>query len=194
MPDLPRAIIFNRQQIQSAVDSVAESILVWLRSENLSEVTMISILEGAKPFASDLMALFKKRAPEISVEVHEVRVKGTEGTELLKNREWDGGFLDPVVVKRRTVLLVDDLVDSGKTLEMLRARVGAMGAGKIKTAVLFKKFGAESGPVDFCGFDLSLKREELSRTGLKDYWLFGYGMDLNGEFRELDHIGWVEIR
>jgi hypoxanthine-guanine phosphoribosyltransferase len=89
-------------------------------------------------------------------------------------------------------LIVDDLVDSGKTLAFLKGRL--TGTGEIKTAVLIRKFGEESGPVDFCGFDLNLDREALAQKGLADYWLFGYGMDLDGAQRELDHIGWVGIR
>jgi hypoxanthine-guanine phosphoribosyltransferase len=49
-------------------------------------------------------------------------------------------------------------------------------------------------PVDFCGLDLNLDREDLRRQGLKDRWLYGYGMDLDGRQRELDWVGSVEIK
>jgi hypoxanthine-guanine phosphoribosyltransferase len=58
----------------------------------------------------------------------------------------------------------------------------------VKTAVLIRKFGAKSGPVDFLGFDLNLDTQTLSQKGFKDCWLYGYGMDLDGQERDKDQI------
>ncbi len=155
---------------------------------------LISVMEGAKPFARDLVANLKKIAPELEIKAHEVRIKGTDGKSPLETREWQSGSLDGAGLSKTPVLIVDDLVDSGKTLLMLKEKVIALGVAEVKTAVLIRKFGAASGPVDFLGFDLNLNHATLAPKGLKDYWLFGYGMDLDGRYRELDYIGWVEIR
>lgn len=151
-------------------------------------------MEGAKPFARDLVANLGKILSALEVKVHEVRIKGTDGKSLLETREWQGSGLDPATLKSAPVLIVDDLVDSGKTLQMLKEKVLVLGVLEVKTAVLIRKFGDASGPVDFVGFDLNLDHSTLSQKGLKDYWLFGYGMDLDGQYRELDYVGWVEIR
>ncbi len=90
-------------------------------------------------------------------------------------------------------MILDEPVDSGKTLALLRSEIAALGPPDLKTAVLVRKFKDAGGPVDFCGFDLGLDRADLARKGLRDYRLFGYGMDLDGRHRDLDHIGWVEI-
>lgn len=194
MSNPSQMMIYPKDKIESAVAQIVRSISRWFQSTNRKGLTLVSVLEGAKPFTRDLVERLKKMNPEMEILIHEVRVKGTEGTLLLENRKVQEGGMTALNLKNRMVLIVDDLVDSGKTLEMLSSTVVELGAAEVKTAVLIRKFGSASGPVDFCGFDLNLQREALERKGLKDYWLFGYGMDLDGQYRELDHIGWVKIR
>jgi hypoxanthine phosphoribosyltransferase len=194
MSDAPQKIIFNPSQIQQAVDGIAHEIALWIKASPVRELNLVSVLEGARPFTRDLMARLKVLIPGLELHLQEVRVKGTDGTHLLKERRWQEGLVDSAAIQSRPALLVDDLVDSGLTLKMLKAELLALGATEVKTAVLLRKFGEASGSVDFCGFDLHLNREVLAQKGLKDYWLFGYGMDMDGQQREWDAIGWVEIR
>ncbi|SRR5579871_3148452 len=189
-----QTIVFNPSQIQTAVTKVAQEVAAWLQSRDQPSFHLISVMEGAKPFTRDLLGNIRKVAPETQVQVHEIRIKGTDGTNLLETREWQEGQFDPSAFRAAPVLIVDDLVDSGKTLKMLKKKVSALGVSEVKTAVLIRKFGSASGPVDFLGFDLSLEHAVLARKGLKDYWLFGYGMDLDGQQRKLDYVGWIEIR
>ncbi len=132
--------------------------------------------------------------PEVKIKIHEIRVIGTKGTKLLKNRKWQMGKLDPKTIRQFPVLIVDDLVDSGLTLQTLKKEIIRLGAPEVKTAVFIKKYKSHGGPVDFCGIELGLNHKKLAQKGIKDYWLFGYGMDLNGKHRKLDKIGWIEIR
>lgn len=104
------------------------------------------------------------------------------------------GKLDPKTIRQFPVLIVDDLVDSGLTLQTLKKEIIRLGAPEVKTAVFIKKYKSHGGPVDFCGIELGLNHKKLAQKGIKDYWLFGYGMDLNGKHRKLDKIGWIEIR
>lgn len=189
-----QTVVFTQTQIQSAVAGVAQEVAVWLQSKKQKAFHLISVMEGAKPFARDLLASLQKAAPEIRTQVHEIRIKGTDGTNLLETRELQEGQLDPSAFGTAPVLIVDDLVDSGKTLKMLKEKVSDLGVSEVKTAVLIRKFGTASGPVDFLGFDLNLDHAALVPKGLKDYWLYGYGMDLDGQQRHLDYVGWVEIR
>ncbi|HJT23501.1 MAG TPA: phosphoribosyltransferase family protein [bacterium] len=194
MNESPQTIVFTRSQIQSAVAGVSQEVAAWLQSKHSKSLHLISVMEGAKPFARDLVANLGKILPALEVKVHEIRIKGTDGKSLLETREWQGSGLDPAALDSAPVLLVDDLVDSGKTLQMLKEKVLALGVLEVKTAVLTRKFGDASGPVDFVGFDLNLDHEALAQKGSKDYWLFGYGMDLAGQYRDLDYVGWVEIK
>ena len=194
MSEDPGTRLFNPSQIQQAVDGMAQEIAAWLTQRQARALNLVSILEGARPLTRDLVGRLEKLIPQIELKIQGVRIKGTDGTILLKERQRLEGWSDPEALRFHPNLLVDDLVDSGLTLQTLKTEVHALGAKEVKTAVLLRKFGEASGPVDFCGFDLNLSREALARKGLKDYWLFGYGMDLDGRQRELEHIGWMEIR
>jgi hypoxanthine phosphoribosyltransferase len=187
-------IVFNQAQIQQVVQEMAGEISAWIRQSSAKGLNLVSVLEGARPFTRDLRSQLEKLVPGIEIFIQEVRIKGTDGTSLLKERQWEEGQIDPKAIQSNPTLLVDDLTDSGLTLRILKTELLSLGAREVKTAVLLRKFGEASGPVDFCGFDLNLNREALAAKGLKDYWLFGYGMDLNGKQRGLGEIGWMEIR
>ena len=60
-------------------------------------------------------------------------------------------------------------------------------------AVFIKKYSKTEIEPDFIGFNLDLDRRKLKKCGLSDCWLFGYGFDYYGHYREMEHIGWVEM-
>jgi len=186
--------IYRTDEIQSAVAGIVRSIVAWADPSDPRPLDVVSVLEGAGPFTRDLLRELERLRPDLPVRVHGVRARATEGRGLLESRQWDRAALEAADLGGGKVLVVDDLVDSGKTLAALRGALVEAGVQEIKTAVLVRKFGEESGPVDFCGFDLKLDRKRMGSQGIKDYWLYGYGMDENGGARELDHIGWVEVR
>jgi hypoxanthine phosphoribosyltransferase len=189
-----RKIILTRDQIQATIRRLAAVILRWVAKTDAPGLNVICVLEGAKPFTEDLVKVFQDLKPGLKVKIHPLSSRGTAGHQLLKGRELGGERLDWETLKMDPVLIVDDLLDSGKTLAAIQEKLAAKGVTDFKTAVLIRKYADSPVPVDFCGFHLDLNREELAAQGLKDYWLFGYGMDLDGKFRELDQVAWVEIR
>ena len=186
--------VFTQAQIKMTVERMAGDIAGWAARCGFREIHLVSVLEGARPFTRDLSFHLKGLLTDTNLVVHEIHVRGTEGTNLLESRDWRGSDLNGIPLTSLPVLIVDDLADSGKTLALLKSKVEALGASPVKTAVLLRKFGRASGEADFLGFDLNLSREELGLKGLRDLWLFGYGMDLDGQKREWEHIGWVEIK
>lgn len=188
-----RSILFTEKQVQRAVDEVSQAILIWLDETKAPGLNLVSILEGAKPFTRDLMDRFERSRPELDLHLHEIRVKATEGTQLLAERLWQAERLDREVLRLYPLLLVDDLVDSGSTLSALKAAMTAQGHQEVRTAVMVRKFGAQSGPVDFCGLELNWDHQSLAQMGLRDRWLFGYGMDHEGQYRDLGHIEGLDI-
>ena len=187
-------VIFDKKAIQSKVKRIARKIVSWFRTKNEETLNLVSVLEGARPFTRDLVKNLKKLIPKVQIKIHEIRVIGTKGAKLLKNRKWQMVTLDRKAIRHFPVLIVDDLVDSGLTLQTLKKEIQRLGAPEVKTAVFLKKYKSHGGPVDFCGIELGLNHKKLARKGIKDYWLFGYGMDLNGRHRKSKEIGWVEIR
>lgn len=186
--------LYSAAEVQQAVGWVANRVLAWLEMEKIPSLRILSVLEGARPFTRDLVTTLRRGQGGPRFMVYEVRVKGTQGTQLMEGRELDLEGLDLQTFQGAPVLIVDDLADSGGTLLALKAELKKAGAGEVRTAVLIRKWGTPSVPVDFCGLDLNLDRETLAGQGLKDRWLYGYGMDLDGRQRDLDHIGSVDIK
>jgi len=76
------------------------------------------------------------------------------------------------------VLLLDDILDTGRTLSHLLDHVREQGAAGIKIAVLLRKQGRQQVPLepDYCGFTIP------------DKFVVGYGLDYNDEFRHLPYV------
>jgi hypoxanthine phosphoribosyltransferase len=94
-----------------------------------------------------------------------------------------GGQLDwrmdvPATVRDRTVLIVDDILDEGHTLAAIRNRLLAAGARRVLITVFADKQLAQAKPVtaDFIG------------TPVPDRYVFGFGMDVRGLWRNLPAV------
>ena len=90
------------------------------------------------------------------------------------------GF-DPSVLEDRDVLIVDDIADAGTTLRAVLELVELAETRTVRTAVLIDKRERrrEDLRLDYVGFEVD--------SG----WVVGYGMDVDGELRDLDEIGVV---
>ena len=79
----------------------------------------------------------------------------------------------------RHVLIVDDILDSGRTLRRVREMVLARGPLSVRTAVLLRKIAKAPRDinVDFVGFDID------------DLFVVGYGLDFDDHYRNYPHIG-----
>jgi hypoxanthine phosphoribosyltransferase len=82
----------------------------------------------------------------------------------------------------RDVLLVDDIFDTGKTLDRLASEVSGMGAASVRTAVLLKKVR----PVE-----VSI-RPDFAAFEIPDEFVVGYGLDYRDHFRNLPYLAVVE--
>ena len=84
-------------------------------------------------------------------------------------------------VNDRDVLLVDDILESGRTLAFAKDLLAARGARRVMTAVLLDKGGHRAAQIDadYKGFDCP------------DRFVVGYGMDMGHAFRELPFVGYV---
>jgi hypoxanthine phosphoribosyltransferase len=85
-------------------------------------------------------------------------------------------------VAGRDVLLLDDILDTGRTLATLVDRMRDRGASSIRTAVLLRKIGRQEVHIepDYCGFVIP------------DLFVIGYGLDYSDDYRHLPYIGVLE--
>ena len=88
----------------------------------------------------------------------------------------EGGFAPDVA--GRDVLLLDDILDTGHTLDALVGRMLDRGARSVRTAVLLRKLGRQEVRLepDYCGFTIP------------DAFVVGYGLDFDDDYRHLPHV------
>ena len=137
----------------------------------------ISILKGSFIFAADLIRAMHDAGVEPDVEFITVSSygKGTTSTEVRLLRDIDSD------VRGRDVLLIDDILESGKTLKFVRDLMLERGARSVSIAVLLDKSMRRKVDLDadFVAFECP------------DYFVVGYGMDVGHAFRQLPYVGRV---
>ena len=135
-------------------------------------LVIVVILKGATVFAADLL-----RSLSIPAELEFVRASsyptGTSSNGRLKLAHMVEG---PLV--GRHVLLVEDIIDSGVTVNAVARRIRRMGAASVRLAGLLDRPARRQVQVniDFTGFVIP------------DRFVIGYGLDYAGLYRELPHI------
>jgi len=139
-----------------------------------TRLALICIAEGARRFTDDLVARLAVRG--VRPERFDVRARRSAGTSL---GPVTIEAFDPERLEGLDVLVLDDIADEGATLRAV-LEIAALGEPRsLRTAVLIDKRERRREPValDYVGF--SVERG----------WVVGYGMDLDGAYRELDWIG-----
>jgi hypoxanthine phosphoribosyltransferase len=128
----------------------------------------VAVIEGARPFARLLQQFVPGNLP-----VHEVRATSYDGTTSTGTvRITAGSDLD---VRGRHVLLLEDIVDTGRTIDALQRHFLARGAATCRVAALLSKPSRRvvTVAIDYLGFEI------------QDEFVIGFGMDLDGRYREL---------
>jgi hypoxanthine phosphoribosyltransferase len=139
-------------------------------------LTLVCILEGARRFTDALTAELAGR--RVAPERIDVRARRTQGMRL-EPVQIEG--FEPERLAGRDVLVVDDIADEGATLRAV-LDIAALGEPRtLRCAVLVDKRERRRAAVapDYAGF--------VVESG----WVIGFGMDLDGAYRELDYIGVV---
>jgi hypoxanthine phosphoribosyltransferase len=139
-----------------------------------ARLALVCIAEGARRFTDDLVAGLATRG--VRPERFDVRARRSAGTSL---GPVTIDAFDPDRLEGRDVLVLDDIADEGATLRAV-LEIAALGEPRsLRTAVLIDKRERrrEAVTLDYVGFTVERG------------WVVGYGMDLDGAYRELDWIG-----
>jgi hypoxanthine phosphoribosyltransferase len=139
---------------------------------------VIGILRGSFIFLADLVRELYVHGvrPRIDFMTLESRGAGVESTGSVLIRK------DITVdVKGSDVLLVDDILDTGRTLRFARAHLAAKGARRVRIAVLLDKPSRR---------DVSLEADHVGFR-VEDHFVVGYGLDYDSHYRELPYIAKV---
>ena len=167
--DIERVLI-DEAVIEKRLDAMAQDIE---RDFPRGTLVVIILLKGALVFAADLL----RRVPRV-LEIETLNVASYHGgTESTGNVDFlDRHFPE---VKDRHVLLLDDILDTGRTLHAVTQRLIEEGAAAVHTAVLLAKDKprAEEVEADYVGFQIG------------DEFVVGYGLDYQGLYRNLPYVG-----
>lgn len=142
------------------------------------DLLVISVLKGSFIFAADLIRALHDAGLEPEVEFITLSSYGrgttSQGVKIIKDIDSD--------VRGRDVLLIDDILESGRTLRFARDLMYERGANDVDIAVLLDKRSRREGSLDadYVGFECP------------DYFVVGYGMDVAYAFRELPFVGVVK--
>lgn len=157
------------EQLQKTVKKVAASISSDMKDEN---VLFVCILNGAFMFASEVFREVDLIQPEITF-VKYFSYKGTQSTgkvgELIGLKE---------DVTGKTLVILEDIVDTGTTIDEVFSILNAKHPKQIKVATLMYKPNKHKGviPVDYVGMEIG------------DEFIVGFGLDYNGKGRNLKDI------
>lgn len=167
-------VIYTAEAIAGRIAELAEAIA----GLKLDRLLVVPILTGSFVFAGDLLRGLHGAglAPEVdflSVSSYRDGTKSVGQVDILRDLQLD--------VAGRNVLLVDDILDTGRTLAFAKDLITARGAARVVSCVLLEKKVRRAVAVeaDFVAFDCP------------SVFVVGYGMDLASRFRELPFVGRV---
>lgn len=167
-------VLFSEAEIAARIKAVARDIA----AHKPHRLLVVPILKGSFVFAADLIRAMHHAglSPEVDFMIlasYRTATKSSGQVDVLRDIEQD--------VKGRDVLLIDDILESGRTLAFAKDLIAARGARSVQTAVLLNKPGhlAANIRADHQGFECP------------DKFVVGYGMDMAHQFRELPFVGHV---
>lgn len=168
-------VLFSADQIAERQKAMAAEIA----ASNPERLLVIAVLKGSFVFAADLIRAMDAAgmAPEVEFMSLSSYLEGTVSTGTVRVVH---DIESPVA--GRDVLLVDDILESGRTLTYAKDLLMARGARSVKTCVLLEKPGKRAVHLipDLVGFTCP------------DVFVVGYGMDVAHAWRQLPFVGVIE--
>ena len=173
-------VVYSGAQIAARVSELGAAISPWAaleRSRSGKDIIVVPLLRGAMVFAADLI-----RSIQGSVEVAPLATESYDRTQNQALSDTLVGHIDAASFRGRSIIVVDDVCDSGRTLELVMRRFREMGADSVKSAVMVNR--VKQSPLivpDWIGFEF-----------VGEEWFVGYGMDDQGRYRNLPDICVIE--
>lgn len=165
-------VMYTEEQIQSKIKEVAETID---KDYEGKELVVISVLKGAIFFTVDLV---KKMKTPVTLEV--MQVSSYQGTQSTGNVIIKKGLDSDITGK--DVLIVEDIIDTGYTLQYLKEYLQTLNPNSLKIAVLADKKERREINVDI----------DYTCFEIENKFVVGYGFDIDQKYRNIPYIGYIE--
>jgi hypoxanthine phosphoribosyltransferase len=165
--------LFSAAEIQARIVELAARLY---RDYADSPLAVLRIAESAARFADELTAELARMG--VRAEIYDVHARRPQRAELAAVQV---DAFDPSLLEGCDVLVIDDVVDGGATIEAVLDIVGLADVRSVRTAVLIGKRSAHcvAAQPDYLGF------------AVDGGWIVGFGMSIDGELADLDEIGVV---
>ena len=166
-------VLIPAARIQQRVAELAEAIAL---DHGPHPLTIVGVLTGSLIFLADLV-----RHVNLPLRIGLIQASSYRGTATLPGDLRISPEMLPDVTGRH-VLLLDDILDTGKTLSRLVSHLQSLSVASLRVAVLLRKIGRQQVPLkpDYVGFEIP------------DAFVVGYGLDYNDEHRQLPYLAILE--
>jgi hypoxanthine phosphoribosyltransferase len=174
--DLIEEILFTEEDLQKRISELGAEISKDYQGQDL---LLVCILRGGILFLADLMRhiTVPHTIDFMAVTSYGVGARRTTGQARIS--------LDLITnIRDRNVLLVEDIVDSGYTIQAVLDFLSARKPKSLKVCALLNKSDRRETavPIDYCGFEIP------------DKFIFGYGLDLDEYYRNLPFVATLDPR
>jgi hypoxanthine phosphoribosyltransferase len=160
-------VLISEQRIRQRVAELAAEIKAHYRDQ---PITIVGVLTGCLMFLADLV-----RHLDLPVRLALIQASSYRGTQRGELHVQADLVPD---LRGRHVLLLDDILDTGRTLDHVVWHLRTLAPASLKIAVLLRKQGRQEVDLqaDWCGFEIP------------NVFVIGYGLDYNDEYRHLPHV------
>ncbi len=171
MMRLSGEILIGETALGARVEGLARAIAA--DTQEGGELSVIGLMDGAFMFCADLVRRLPMPVRLALVPIKSIDRGGNPSALQLP---------DDFPLEGADVLVVEDILDTGRTLAALRGHILASRPARLRIAVLLDKPARRAVPLiaDYVGFQVP------------DRWIVGYGLDVDGLYRNLPYITFVE--
>lgn len=165
-----QGILYTKQEIDMMVHAIAADINKEFEGE---ELLAIVILKGSIMFAADLIRCLTMNVKIDFMQASSYGASAVSSGVIKIKKDIDED------IKGKNVLIIEDIIDSGRTLALLREELENRGAKEVRIAALLSKPSRRVVEV----------KAEYIGSEIPDEFVVGYGLDMGEKYRQLDYIG-----
>lgn len=165
-------VLINKARIEKRIDEMAKEIEKDYEGKN---ILFLGVLKGSVPFMWELAKRIKN-----NIEFEFIEISSYEGTESTGEIKLHKDIKNSI--EGKNIIIVEDIVDTGRTLDFLLDYLKNKKANSVRIATLLSKPSRRiiELNVDYIGFKI------------EDKFVLGYGLDYDQKYRNLPYIGYIE--